>query len=120
MRDFRKYEVWQLSHALVLEVYSQTISFPKTEQYGITSQLNRAAVSIPTNVSEGCGRNSDAEFHRFIQISLGSAHEVEYLLELSFDLKFIDLANYKLLDAQVNLVKQKLYHLAKKLNSKII
>ena len=118
MRDFRKYEVWQLSHSLVLEVYSQTINFPKVEQYGITSQLNRAVVSIPTNISEGCGRNSDAEFHRFIQISLGSAHEVEYLLQLSLDLKFIDLEKYKLLDAQVNLVKQKLYHLAQKLNSK--
>jgi four helix bundle protein len=54
----------------------------------------------------------------FIQIFLGSAHKVEYLLQLSFDLKFIDLENYKSLDAQVNLVKQKLYHLAQKLNSK--
>lgn len=118
MRDFRKYEVWQLSHSLVLEIYSQTVSFPKSEQYGITSQLNRASVSIPTNISEGCGRSSDAEFHRFVQISLGSAHEVEYLLQLSFDLKFIDSTIYKSLDAKVNLVKQKLYHLAQKLNNK--
>jgi four helix bundle protein len=118
MRDFRKYEVWQLSHSLVLEVYSQTMNFPKSEQYGITSQLNRATVSVPTNISEGCGRNSDADFHRFIQISLGSAHEVEYLLQLAFDLKFIDLSNYEALNTKVNLVKQKLYHLAQKLNGK--
>jgi len=118
MRDFRKYEVWQISHSLVLEIYSQTINFPKTEQYGIVSQLNRASVSIPTNISEGCGRNSDAEFHRFVQISLGLAHEVEYLLQLSFDLKFIDSENYQSLDAKINLIKQKLYHLAQKLNSK--
>ncbi len=116
MRDFRKYEVWQIAHILVLDIYKQTINFPKSEHYGIVSQLNRAEVSIPTNISEGCGRQSDAEFHRFLQIALGSAHEVEYLLQLSFELNFISNDIYLQLNENVNLLKKRLYTLAIKVN----
>lgn len=77
MRDFRKYEVWQISHQFCLEIYSITRLFPKEELYGLTSQIRRAALSIPTNISEGCGRNSEAEFAHFLNIALGSAHETE-------------------------------------------
>ena len=59
MRDFKKYDIWQLSHSLTLEVYKITSVFPKEELFGITSQIRRSAASIPTNISEGCGRNSD-------------------------------------------------------------
>ena len=59
MRDFKKYDIWQLSHSFTLEVYKITSDFPKQELYGLTSQIRRAAVSIPNNISEGCGRNSD-------------------------------------------------------------
>ena len=74
MRDFRKYDVWKLSHDLVLKVYRITSSFPESEKYQLTTQMQRAAYSIPSNFSEGCGRDSDKDFNRFIQIALGSAH----------------------------------------------
>jgi four helix bundle protein len=118
MRDFRKYDVWQLSHSFVLEIYSLTKAFPNSEIYGITSQLRRASTSIPTNISEGCGRSSDADFNRFIQIALGSAHEVEYLVQLSMDLSFIQYEPYMVLAEKINLIKKKLYSLSQKLTQK--
>jgi four helix bundle protein len=75
MRDFKKYDIWQLSHEFTLKIYSNTSLFPKDELYGITSQLRRASSSIPTNISEGCGRNSDKEFNQFLNITLGSVSE---------------------------------------------
>lgn len=116
MRDFRKYEVWRLSHEITLETYSTSKNFPSSEKYGITSQLRRAAVSIPTNISEGCGRNTDNEFVRFIHIALGSSHEVEYLIQLAFDLKFFDKETYENLDQKINTIKRKLFQLEKKIN----
>ena len=90
MRDFRKYEIWQLSHHLALEIYIISKNFPKEEQYNITSQLRRACTSVPTNISEGCGRNSDKEFNHFLNIALGSSSETEYLIILCQDLNLID------------------------------
>lgn len=116
MRDFRKYDVWKLGHELVLEVYSITSRFPGNEQFGIVSQIRRAVVSVPTNIAEGCGRKTDTEFVRFIHIALGSAHEVEYLFQLSHDLKYIDEATYASLNEKVNIIKRKLYHLEKSIN----
>ncbi len=68
MRDFRKYEVWQIAHILVLDIYKQTINFPKSEHYGIVSQLNRAEVSIPTNISEGVEDNLMQNFIGFFKL----------------------------------------------------
>jgi four helix bundle protein len=73
MRDFKKYDIWKLSHAFTLRIYDFTKSYPKDEIFGIISQLRRASSSIPTNISEGCGRDSDLEFNRFLTIALGSA-----------------------------------------------
>ena len=70
MRDFKKYEIWQISHQLCLDVYKISKIFPKEEMYGLTSQLRRATLSIPTNISEGCGRTSEKEFAYFLNISL--------------------------------------------------
>ena len=78
MIDYRKYNVWQKAHQLVLDTYSVTAMFPKTEQFNLISQINRAAVSIPTNIAEGCGRQTQKELIRFLYISSGSAHELEY------------------------------------------
>ena len=117
MRDFRKYDVWNLSHALVLEVYNVTKDFPSHEVYGITNQIRRAAASIPTNISEGCGRSSDAEFSRFLHIALGSASETEYLIQLAYDLKYINEHFYTDLTEKVNLIKKKLFHLNKSLQT---
>ena len=83
MRDFRKLEVWQESMKIVEDVYKLTESFPDTEKYGLVSQLRRCAVSMPSNISEGCSRASSKEFSRFLQIAIGSAFELETQLIIS-------------------------------------
>lgn len=118
MRDFKKYDIWQLSHELTLEIYRITNLFPKEEMYGITSQIRRASSSISTNISEGCGRNSDAEFNQFLNIALGSALETEYLLILSKDLKYIDESVFVNLEKKVNIIKSKIYNLKSKITQR--
>ena len=115
MRDFKKHDIWELSHQFTLEIYSITKNFPKDEFYGITSQIRRASASIPTNISEGCGRDSDAEFNRFLTIALGSATEVEYLITLSKDLNYITESHYIQLNKNINTIKKKTYTLKQKL-----
>ena len=116
MRDFKKYDIWQLSHLLTLEIYKLTSLFPKEEMYGLTSQIRRATSSIPTNISEGCGRNSDKEFNQFLNIALGSANETEYLFILSKDLNYISEEQFSDLDSKINTIKSKIYKLKEKLN----
>lgn len=111
MRDFKKYDIWQLSHSLTLEIYKLTIHFPKEEVYNLTSQIRRASSSIPTNISEGCGRNSDKEFNQFLNIALGSANETEYLLILARDLQYLNLETATSLFEKVNTIKSKIYKL---------
>ena len=77
MRDFRKSEVWKQSMELVNLVYDLIDTFPKNEQFGISQQMQRCSVSIPSNIAEGCSRKSDKEFSRYIQISMGSSFELE-------------------------------------------
>jgi four helix bundle protein len=88
--DFKKLEVWQLAHKIACEIYHETSNFPKTEAYGLTTQLRRSAASIPANIAEGCGRRGDLEFSRFVRISLGSATELEYHLLLSRDIGLLN------------------------------
>jgi four helix bundle protein len=78
MQDFRQLKVWQKAHRFVLHVYEATQKFPAEERFGLTSQIRRAAVSIPANIAEGAVRSSDADFGRFLHIALGSASEVDY------------------------------------------
>jgi four helix bundle protein len=89
MKDFKKLKVWEKAHQLTLEIYQITRNFPKDELYGLTSQIRRAAASIPANIAEGYGRDSDAELIRFLNIPAGSATELEYHLLLSKDLAFL-------------------------------
>jgi four helix bundle protein len=89
MKNFKELKIWQRSHQLVLDIYLITKSFPKEEVYGLTSQIRRSCSSIPTNIAEGCGRNSDAELNRFLVIAMGSASELEYQLILIKDLGYI-------------------------------
>lgn len=97
MRDFHKLMIWQRSHQLTLKVYHVSKSFPNEELYGLTSQLRRAVASIPTNIAEGCGRNSNKDFAHFLQIAIGSASEVEYELLLAKELNYISVSDYQLL-----------------------
>ncbi len=117
MQDFKKLNVWEKSHFLAIETYPFTTTFPKSEVYGLTSQMRSASVSIPANIAEGCGRRSDAEFSHFLQISLGSAHELQYYVLLAHDLKFLNVDSYNTLDKQVNEVKRMLIALIKTLKA---
>jgi four helix bundle protein len=89
MWDFRELQVWQKAHALTLDVYRATKSFPREELYSLTNQIRRAAVSIGANIAEGAAKNSRPEFGRFLQIALGSASELEYHLLLARDLSYL-------------------------------
>ena len=94
MQDFKKLQVWAKSHDLTLRMYELTSQFPREEIYGLTSQIRRACASIPTNIAEGCGRKSSADFARFLQIAMGSASETGYLILLARDLKYFDADQY--------------------------
>ena len=77
MRDFRKYAVWNLAMELATDIYDYTANFPKEEKYGLAGQIQRAAVSISSNIAEGASRKSEVEFIHFLEIALGSAFELE-------------------------------------------
>ena len=89
MKDVTDLDVFKLAHSLVLRIYQVTESFPKTEIYGLTSQLRRASISIPANLAEGANRISKREFKRFIGIAKGSSGEIQYLVKLAKDLNYI-------------------------------
>jgi four helix bundle protein len=117
VKDFRKLQVWEKSHQLVLAIYRATVAFPQTELYGLTSQIRRASASIPANIAEGCGRDGDAELSRFFQIAMGSASEMEYHLLLAHDLGFLGDGDFKQLAPKVIEVKQMLAAFIKTLRS---
>jgi four helix bundle protein len=114
MRDFRNLTVWGKAQRLSLTLYRCTEQFPKTELFGLTSQLKRASSSITANIAEGCGRHSRWEYVHFLDIALGSASEVQCELTLAADLGFIDKAAYARLSEQVAEVKRMLTALVKK------
>ena len=116
MKSFRDLKVWEKSHSLALAAYDATANFPKQEMFGLVSQIRRCASSIPANIAEGCGRRGNGEFHRFLQIALGSASELEYHLLLSRDLKFLDAEVHRLLNDRVEEVKRMLASLARKVD----
>jgi len=102
MKDFKELKVWSKAHELTLAVYGLTRAFPRDEMYGLTSQLRRSAASIGANIAEGCGRRSDGEFARFLQIARGSASETEYHLLLAKDLRFMPEKDYEIAEKQLN------------------
>lgn len=117
MKDFRQLKVWEKSHQLTLAIYEATKGFPKEELYGLTSQIRRASMSIPTNIAEGCGRNTDADFARFLQMAMGSASEMEYQLILARDLGFLPQDSYEKLHNEVEEVKRMLTSFLKTLRA---
>ena len=108
MRDFRDLKVWWKGHQLTLDVYAATAGFPREEMYGLTAQLRRSCASIPANIAEGCGRSGDAKLARFMQISMGSASELEYHLLLARDLGFLETGDYENLAEKTTEVKRML------------
>ena len=117
MQDFRNLKVWQKAHQLTLAIYRATERFPKEELYGLTSQMRRAATSVPTNLAEGCCRQGDTEFGRFAQISLASSSEFEYQLLLARDLGLLAEPDHEKLAGMLEEVKRMLIALVQTLRS---
>ena len=117
MKDFHNLLVWEKAHRLTLAIYSHLNSFPKEERYALADQIRRAAVSIPANIAEGCGRGSDADFARFLQIAMGSASELEYEILLARDLGILPADVQQALNGQIIEVKQMLVSFLKKLRA---
>jgi len=120
VEDFKNLKVWKKAHELTLVLYQSTRTFPKDEIYGLTSQIRRAAASIGANIAEGCGRRSDPEMKRFVQIARGSANEVEYHLLLARDLQFLTPGEFRCLEAKILEIHRMLAALAQRLQRPIL
>jgi four helix bundle protein len=108
MQDYRKLQVWQKAHTLAVRVYAGSARFKAPEAWELRRQLLRALISVPSNIAEGAGRGSDADFRRFLLHSLGSLNEVEYDLLLARDLGFLPLPDYSQISANVEEVRRML------------
>lgn len=117
MPDFMNLRVWQAAHALTLDLYRVTSDYPKHELYGLTSQSRRAAASIPANIAEGSGRDSDADYARFVRLATGSANELEYHLLLAKDLGFVDSETWSALTNSLKSVRRRLVRLSQTLKN---
>ena len=119
MNRFKDLKVWQEAIKFSVEVYKLTKSFPPEEKYGLTSQINRAAVSIASNIAEGAGRNSDKEFNQFLGIAAGSSFEVETQLIIAQQLNLISKEDLENISAKINQIQNMLFKLQQSLKEKI-
>jgi four helix bundle protein len=117
MRNYRDLQVWEKAHTLTFAVYKGTQHFPSEERFGLTSQIRRSCSSIPANLAEGCGRRSDGEMARFVQIAMGSGAELSYHLLLSRDLGLLATADYTRLDSELSAVMRMLSSLSQRLRN---
>ncbi|MCX6174076.1 MAG: four helix bundle protein [Ignavibacteriales bacterium] len=115
MKTYKELIVWQKAINLVSIIYNNTKNFPKEEIYGLTNQIRRAAVSIPSNIAEGFGRNSKNDFKRFLRISIGSLFEVQTQLEISKNLQFLSELNYQIIFDATREIEAMLASLIRKL-----
>lgn len=115
MRKFRELEIWNLGRQLATEVYTLTADLPKEEQYGLSSQMRRAAVSIPSNIAEACSRNSNKEFVRFLEIAIGSAFELETQILISEELNFLESEKSQSTINQINTLQMEINSFIKSL-----
>lgn len=117
MRNFRELEIWQNSVLLVKKVYAITNLFPSEEKFSLVSQITRAAISIPSNIAEGCSRTSQKDFSRFLQISLGSSFELETQIEIAKELGFLDVNLYLETISELNIIQKRIQALKKYVDS---
>lgn len=118
LRNFKDLHVWQKSYKLCLKIYELTPQFPDEEKYGLTSQIKKSAVSIPSNIAEGYGRKTTADYVRMLYISYGSICELETQILLAGDLGFIEKGDLNLLSKDINEVERMLKALIKSLKNK--
>ena len=119
MNSYKELIVWQKGIELVKDVYSVTKKMPAEEKFGIVSQMNRAAVSIPSNIAEGWGRESSGNYLQFLRTSRGSLMELETLIEISKRLNFISTEDYEILTNKTTEISKILQGLIKSINQKI-
>lgn len=115
IKSYRDLIVWQKSISLVKNIYLFTQSFPREEQYGLTNQMRRCAVSIPSNIAEGYGRNTTGDYKRFLQIAVGSLYELQTQAEISFQLKYLEENNFTSIIGLCTEIDKMLYSLIQKL-----
>lgn len=111
MHDYKKLKVWQDSVSLVTEIYLITKNFPKEEKYGLISQINRSAVSVPSNIAEGAGRNTNGEFKHFIGNAAGSLYELETQLIVAKNINYLKDVDFELLIEKIDVLKKMLFKL---------
>ena len=116
MHRFKDLEIWKLSRKFCSDIYIITSSFPDSEKFGLTNQLRRASVSVPSNIAEGCSRSSNKDFSRFLEIAIGSIYEIETQLLIASDLGFIDLNKA---DELINILNE-IVKMTSKFRSKLI
>ena len=117
MRDFRKYDIWKNSVDFATEVYKLTSTFPKNEIYGLCDQLQRAAVSISSNIAEGSSRESEKDFAHFLEIAIGSAFEVESQLLIARNLNYITDSQYQDIVLRLSATERQIHTLILKLRT---
>lgn len=118
MRDFRQLKVWRRAHELTKALYRATARFPMEERFGLSNQIRRAMASVPTNIAEGCARTGRLDYARFLNIGYSSLSEVDYMVLLSYELGYIDAANYKQLYGEIQEIQRMLYTLEQRLRQK--
>ncbi len=118
MHNFRKLDIWQKSIDLTVKVYDLTKKFPKEEMFGLTSQIKRCAVSIPSNIAEGSGRNTPNDFNHFLGIATGSSYELETQLIVAEKLGFADEEEIKSLINEINVNQKQIYNFKQSLQNR--
>ncbi|WPU94987.1 four helix bundle protein [Mucilaginibacter sabulilitoris] len=118
MQKFKELILWQEAHQLTLKIYEASKKFPKEEIFGVTSQPRRAATSISCNIAEGCGRHTAKDFANFLQISLGSTNETDYLTILAKDLNYLSENDFNILQEKINKVRAMNINLIEKVRNK--
>lgn len=113
MHNLKELKVWQNARTLVKEIYLSTNNFPTEEKFGLISQMRRSAVSIPSNIAEGSGRRTDKDFVYFLNVSLGSAYELQTLLFLSQDFELLNTERTELLNSSLEEIQKMIYGLIK-------
>ncbi|MCC9071362.1 four helix bundle protein [Flavobacterium sp. F-65] len=118
MSDFRKLLIWQKSMSLITKIYISTNNFPKEEIFGLTSQIRRSSISIPSNIAEGLGRESNKEFLRFLNISIGSLFEMQTQLEIAKNIAYLNENEFNILYEDSREVERMLVSFIKKLKQR--
>ena len=115
MNRYKNLEIWRRSVALATQIYSASEVFPDVERYGLTSQIRRCAISVPSNIAEGAGRGSNKEFKRFLNIAYGSLYELETQLIISKNLDYLDESSFEEISEEIQEIQKMIYSFTNKL-----